>query len=163
MKYKAFIGGLWFVAACLLGCSEEPAQPMTQAHQTVEKPTKEGLSDQATRNDVIVVNRPRIFFYKGAKIREGVIYISNGHILVQQADGNLVIYSPAGKPLWATNTISPNVAFVAMQEDGNLVMYNLAGRPLWATNTGGQTGAYAIFENGLLRIVKNGLTLWSSR
>ena len=52
-----------------------------------------------------------------------------------QSDGNLVTYGPSG-PVWnsATNAIG---ARLALQNDGNLVIYDLDDRVVWATNTGG--------------------------
>ena len=45
-----------------------------------------------------------------------------------QADGNLVIYGPAG-PVWATGTNGPDRSLV-VQSDGNLVIYGPSG-PVW--------------------------------
>lgn len=52
-----------------------------------------------------------------------------------QSDGNLVTYGPSG-PVWnsATNAIG---ARLALQNDGNLVIYDLDDRVVWTTNTGG--------------------------
>lgn len=52
-----------------------------------------------------------------------------------QADGNLVTYGPSGA-VWnsGTNAIG---ARLALQNDGNLVIYDLNDRVVWATNTSG--------------------------
>ncbi|MBS2531647.1 ricin-type beta-trefoil lectin domain protein [Catenulispora sp. NF23] len=65
--------------------------------------------------------------------------------LVWQSDGNLVLYSKAGKPLWASNTAGNPGAVLVPQNDGNLVIYasqpsisvtgHVSGSVLWATNT----------------------------
>jgi hypothetical protein len=52
--------------------------------------------------------------------------------LVLQFDGNLVLYDPNSKALWATYAFGGHVA--AMQGDGNFVVYNAAGHPIWATS-----------------------------
>ena len=57
--------------------------------------------------------------------------------LVMQFDGNLVLYTAANAPVWATGTSGSN-AFLVLQNDANMVLYsNPAGspKPVWATNT----------------------------
>lgn len=66
--------------------------------------------------------------------------------LVQQGDGNLVIYNGGGSPIWATNTDGNPGAYSVMQNDGNFVVYNSGGGPIWATNTDGHPGAYACMQ-----------------
>jgi hypothetical protein len=66
--------------------------------------------------------------------------------LVQQGDGNLVIYNSGGSPIWASNTDGHPGAYSVMQNDGNFVVYNGGGGPLWATNTDGHSGAYACMQ-----------------
>ena len=56
------------------------------------------------------------------------------YTLVNQGDGNLVIYDSNKNPLWANNTFN-NTHNIIMQDDGNLVSYNQQGQPVWATNT----------------------------
>jgi hypothetical protein len=53
-----------------------------------------------------------------------------------QEDGNFVLSSKAGQPVWATGTNGNNGAYLSIQEDGNMVVYNSDDQPLWATNTG---------------------------
>ncbi|MBG6119015.1 MULTISPECIES: hypothetical protein [unclassified Sphingobium] len=52
-----------------------------------------------------------------------------------QSDGNLVTYGPSG-PVWNSETNAIG-ARLALQNDGNLVIYDLDDRVVWATNTGG--------------------------
>ncbi len=89
--------------------------------------------------------------------------------LVMQGDGNLVLYTQDGRPLWATGTRaedgSPKKgAFTAMQADGNLVVYNASGQPLWASNTDGKhLSALSVNDDGSLSIIaRDGQTIWSS-
>jgi len=55
-----------------------------------------------------------------------------------QEDGNLVIYSEDGKPLWASGTHGHPGAFLAVQDDGDAVIYSGDQKPLWATQTPGR-------------------------
>ena len=57
--------------------------------------------------------------------------------VVMQTDGNLVIYSPSGLPLWYSNTCCHlgAGAYLVDQDDGNLVIYTSTGAVLWATYT----------------------------
>jgi hypothetical protein len=52
-----------------------------------------------------------------------------------QQDGNFVLYSATGDPVWATGTDGYGGSRLVMQDDRNLVIYDPANRPLWATNT----------------------------
>ncbi|APW64306.1 D-mannose binding lectin (plasmid) [Paludisphaera borealis] len=54
--------------------------------------------------------------------------------VLQQQDGNFVIYGPSGA-VWASNTNGNQVAWLVMQDDGNVVIYRTDGIPIWATNT----------------------------
>jgi hypothetical protein len=67
--------------------------------------------------------------------------------VILQADGNLVLYAPGTKPLWASNTADPTVWDAVMQSDGNLVVYNRDQVPLFATCTDGHPGAWAVIQN----------------
>lgn len=62
-----------------------------------------------------------------------------GSLLVQQTDGNLVLYTPENVALWATMTMGHPTAFFQMQDDGNAVSYE-GITPLWETRTWG--GSY---------------------
>jgi hypothetical protein len=53
---------------------------------------------------------------------------------VFQADGNLVVYTSANRPVWASNTYGHNGSVLKIQEDGNVVIYD-NGRAIWASNT----------------------------
>jgi hypothetical protein len=59
-----------------------------------------------------------------------------GSRLVLQGDGNLVIYSPAGKALWQSHTSGAGAGCVlTVQENRNVVLRNRAGVPIWQTHT----------------------------
>ena len=66
---------------------------------------------------------------------------SQANYLVMQSNGNLVLSTTAGFPVWASNTPStPGQLSLLMQDDGNLVIYrgklNIVNAvPIWETNT----------------------------
>ncbi|WP_067184967.1 hypothetical protein [Microtetraspora niveoalba] len=82
--------------------------------------------------------------------------------LIQQSQGNLVLYGPGNKAMWATPT-SGAPAYATMQREGNLVIYNSAKQPLWSTNTAGNPGAYlTVQDDGNLVIYSaDNRFLWS--
>ncbi|MBV9099995.1 MAG: hypothetical protein JO198_02995 [Candidatus Dormibacteraeota bacterium] len=53
---------------------------------------------------------------------------------ILQTDGNFVIYSSGGAPLWNSKTQGQDTLYV--QTDGNVVIYDTSGKPKWATWTG---------------------------
>lgn len=54
--------------------------------------------------------------------------------LVNQSDGNLVIYDKNNRALWASDTSGSDKADLSIQIDGNVVLYR-SGQPIWATHT----------------------------
>jgi hypothetical protein len=55
--------------------------------------------------------------------------------LIDQSDGNTVLYGPANQPLWSSNTARyADVWNLIMQNDGGLVSYDRHGNPIWASN-----------------------------
>ena len=56
-----------------------------------------------------------------------------------QSDGNMVIYDPSNKALWASNSKSllKQTNVLVMQDDGNLVLTRLGVR-VWTSNTAGK-------------------------
>ena len=68
--------------------------------------------------------------------------------LVQQQDGNLVVYRASdGHPTWASNTAGDYGALATMQDDGNFVIYEPDGSAPWSSRTSGHPGAYACIQN----------------
>lgn len=105
---------------------------------------------------------------------------AQGYCLIQQGDGNLVLYykgftgiiqapqpvpgCPGGRPVWATYK---NGTRTHMQEDGNFVQYTSSYAPVWASNTGGRpSGNYSLeinFLSGELQILDpNRTIIWST-
>jgi len=90
--------------------------------------------------------------------------IGAAYTLVNQLDGNLVLYRTNAAPRWASNTATATPGVTALQGDGNLVVYDQSGRALFSTGTHGNTGAALFIDvNGRLSIVTTaGRELWSS-
>lgn len=63
--------------------------------------------------------------------------------LVWQGDGNLVLYTMGGTPIWASRTGGKRGKSLAFQADGNLVVYGASGA-LWASGTVGSTVTQAL-------------------
>jgi surface antigen len=102
------------------------------------------------------------------------------YFLAVQDDSNLVVYTPAGSPLWASYTTSdllwagdtltagqfltsPGGQYqLIMQGDGNLVEY-MQGHALWSSGTVGHPGARVIMQgDGNLVVYIGHTALWSS-
>jgi hypothetical protein len=49
---------------------------------------------------------------------------------IMQADGNFVLYGPAG-PIWSTGTHGHPGSYLVVQNDGNVVIFGPGG-PLWS-------------------------------
>lgn len=52
-----------------------------------------------------------------------------------RSDGNLVVSTSDGYPMWYSNTACNSVSGLFVQNDGNVVIYNANWVPIWATNT----------------------------
>ncbi|OLR92634.1 S8 family serine peptidase [Actinokineospora bangkokensis] len=72
---------------------------------------------------------------------------SGQYRLDMQADGNLVLYTAAGAPLWHSGTYGNPGSYTTFQSDGNVVLYTAAGRPLWATNSWGSVASRFVVQN----------------
>ncbi|GAA4674717.1 glycosyl hydrolase [Frondihabitans cladoniiphilus] len=82
-----------------------------------------------------------------------------------QADGNLVVYTAAGKAIWSSKTFKKPATVLRMQDDANFVLYPRTGKALWNTVTWGKgAGASVTVENDGDLVVSNaaGTALWSS-
>ncbi len=85
------------------------------------------------------------------------------YCLVYQSDGNLVLYTHTGYPVWASGTSGTAPGMATMQGDGNLVIYDSYGNPVWDSGTWGNNGAYlSIDPTGWVEIRSgSGTRLWS--
>ncbi|MEU4744097.1 S8 family serine peptidase [Actinosynnema sp. NPDC023658] len=86
---------------------------------------------------------------RGESLRAGQSKVSQDgrFTLVMQGDGNLVLYTAAGQPLWHTGTQGTGATYVVLQNDGNLVVYTDAGVAKWHTNTWGTAADRLIVQN----------------
>jgi YD repeat-containing protein len=62
---------------------------------------------------------------------------SGATIAYFQSDGNLVLYTATGTPVWHSDTWTHHCSTLTVQNDGNVVIRNSQGVIVWATNTGG--------------------------
>lgn len=72
---------------------------------------------------------------------------AGSYVFDMQNDGNLVVYTSSGRPLWSSGTWGNAGDWTVMQSDGNLVVYNAHGSPLWSTGTSGNPGSYAAMQS----------------
>lgn len=90
------------------------------------------------------------------------IVSSNGRfILIQQFDGNLVLYKPNQRAMWATGTQHRPVTEAIMQSDGNFVLYTSQG-PVWASNTQGKHFLIAQNDGNLVMYNNASQPVWAS-
>jgi len=84
--------------------------------------------------------------------------------LLFQNDGNLVLYSDTGTPLWNSKTAGRGGFVLQMQADGNLVLYSKAGKAIWNTRTGGRgSSRLELQQDSNLVIYKPGdIATWST-
>jgi cell wall-associated NlpC family hydrolase len=68
---------------------------------------------------------------------------SPGAYLVNQGDGNLVVYNTSGAAIWASGTNGQGIANLVIQNDGNVVDYK-GGSAIWSTYTGGGVSKLAV-------------------
>jgi len=98
---------------------------------------------------------------RGMTVRSG----DGRYLLAMQGDGNLVLYGPSGRAIWATSWRTgawQSQEFVVFQGDGNLVTYG-GGRAIWASGTGGSgAGAFAVQSDGNLVIYRGSTPVWAS-
>lgn len=79
-------------------------------------------------------------------VNEALTSCDGRFTLIQQGDGNLVLYQNGVKALWWTGTTGQPAEATVMQEDGNFVMYG-AGAALWHTHTDGNPGAWLSLDD----------------
>jgi hypothetical protein len=83
------------------------------------------------------------------------------YVMIMQSDGNLVIYAPGGRPIWATFT--KGLSRLDMQADGNLVIYNTKSVATWSSRTYGFPGSLTSLESTGAALVRQGATArWQS-
>ena len=96
--------------------------------------------------------------------------------MITQTDGNVVIYTKSGQPIWATGTNGQGGGSTfKMQTDGHLVHYNRTNRAVWALVTHTSRNRMyglaqfkpvkAVLENGgnLVLYSAKGTKIWDSK
>jgi cell wall-associated NlpC family hydrolase len=68
---------------------------------------------------------------------------SQGAYLVNQGDGNLVVYNASGVALWASGTDGQGLVNLVIQDNGNVVDYK-GNSPIWSTYTSGGTSKLTV-------------------
>ncbi|WIB65313.1 hypothetical protein [Curtobacterium sp. MCBD17_040] len=97
----------------------------------------QSLWDTAKRRELIVQADGNVVVYKDKKAAWSTRTNGKGGTkLTLQSDGNLVLYTKAGKAIWSTGTyrLSGSGMKLTQQADGNLVLYK-NGKAKWATGT----------------------------
>jgi hypothetical protein len=85
---------------------------------------------QASDGNMVIYQQGRAIWAIGAR---------NDDFLVNQGDGNVVLYRTHAGPVWSTGTAGHGRSTLVMQSDGNLVLYRGSdGRPIWSSGTGGR-------------------------
>lgn len=92
------------------------------------------------------------------------LYSNNSrYFATMQADGNFVVYTGEGKPIWSTNTTGRGADYAAMQSDGNFVLYNSrTGAAVWSSNTAYRLAGFAAITDYGQWIVFKNTPVWSS-
>ena len=113
---------------------------------------------------IMVDNKDRLSVVEELLPDMKLISTNGNFTLIQQTDGNLVVYSSEDKPTWASGTYGKNVKRCIMQTDGNLVQYLPYDVPVWASNTNGNPGAYLVMQNdgNLVIYGEENRPLWAS-
>lgn len=84
------------------------------------------------------------------------------HYVVFQADGNLVVYTPDKKPIWATGTQNKGGSDCIFQDDGNLCIY-AGDRYLWGSGTQGKAVNLRLLDSGQFQALDaSGAVVWTT-
>jgi hypothetical protein len=131
---------------------------------TKETPATTEIVNQPVVEET-VSNKDKLMPGEQLKENQKIISANGEYNLVQQADGNLVIYNSSQEAVWASGMDGKNAKRTLMQQNGSLTQhpggYDLV---IWSTQTDGNTGAYAMLQDdGVLVIVnQNNQIIWQS-
>lgn len=53
-------------------------------------------------------------------------------LILQESDGNLVLYTSGNKPVWASKTVGKGAKRLTISDNGNLALYNSSGGAVWS-------------------------------
>lgn len=97
-------------------------------------------------------------FYRGTKVFSS----DHNYYLIFQDDGNLVLSTNNGDPIWSSGTNNKG-GRAEFQKDGNLVVYDSYNRSVWSSNTSNRGATKLTIQNdGNLVIYGNSSPIWSS-
>ena len=115
--------------------------------------------------DVPQPSPDRLLRNQSLQVNQSIVSQNGAYILLMQSDGNLVLYTSAWRPLWATNTVGTGANVAIMQGDGNFVLYTPGGRAVWHTNTWGTAADRLIVQNdgNLVVYSPGGQVFWARR
>lgn len=93
---------------------------------------------------------------------QGLTSCDGRFTLVQQGDGNLVLYMAGKGALWSSGTAGTKGRTMVMQDDGNLVVYTPDGKAVWNSGTWGHPGTWlAVQDDGNVVLYQYG-AIWST-
>jgi hypothetical protein len=110
-------------------------------------------------------NRNKLMPGEQLKVNQKIFSANGAYSLVQQEDGNLVVYDSQNTAIWSSGLKGPTARRCIMQEDGNLTQHPAGyNQVLWSTQTKGNKGAYALLQDdGVLTVVnQNNQIIWRS-
>jgi hypothetical protein len=116
------------------------------------------------KEEVVAAGKSKLVGQEELKANDQLVSANGKYKLIQQEDGNLVLYNQKGAPIWASNTNGNRVKRCVMQKDGNLVQYLAYDVALWSTNTHGNTDAVLVLQDdgNLVIYSKDNRVLWAS-
>lgn len=125
----------------------------------------DGVGNRLVRRTVLIPAR-----VVSSELREGesivpaqTIFSPSGNArLVQQADGNLVLY--AGSVFkWATNTPQGKTVYATMRPNGRLTLYDADETAIWTSPGNDSPGARLIVQDDCNVVIYNGFTpIWAT-
>jgi hypothetical protein len=110
---------------------------------------------------------PKSFLASGEILGSGTQLVSpdGSHVLRMQSDGNLVVYAPGNRPIWASGTNGRIGSIVRMQSDGNLVVYAPGNVAVWNSGTHGNPGSVLRMQSdgNLVVYAPGNRPIWASK
>ena len=132
--YNAGNGALWWSTTWGVGANRLVLHDDGNLHiyaNTTEKFTTDNRVNSYARNNVGTQIASETRLNAGDYIKSP----DSRYTLVMQDDGNLVMYSADGAPIWNSGTAGRPGSYAVVQNDGNLVVYNAGNSALWWTGT----------------------------
>jgi len=132
--YNAGNGPLWWSTTWGVGANRLALHDDGNLHiyaDTTEKFSTDNRVNSYARNNVGTQIASETRFNAGDYIKSP----DSRYTLVMQDDGNLVMYSADGAPIWNSGTAGRPGSYTMVQNDGNLVVYSSGNSALWWTGT----------------------------